>query len=283
MRQMNRKLGVALFAFLAIVAGQTAHARACVIGECSAMTTEFRNLELRPKTIALLPPISTLIEKGIMNDSDKTSETALLESVLTQKLEKEISSRGYDVRVLTFDEINNDAQLSSLVNEANTRFDEEYSKIQTFKVSGVKYRRYSVGDKGRMLANYLGVDAVAFPRMEAQGASGAAKLVKAIGSGGDTTYIAMEFGLVHARTGDLEGFFGAIKYGSMFGTSLKKILDKPDKFMGDVAKTSIKKLPKAGQALSPEKLKETPNELVLYDPVDEDALLDDLEGLLDEE
>ena len=93
----------------------------------------------------------------------------------------------------------------------------------------------------------------------------------------------MEFGLVHARTGDLEGFFGAIKYGSMFGTSLKKILAKPDKFMGDVAKTSIKKLPKAGQALDPEKLKETPNELVLYDPVDEDALLDDLEGLLDEE
>ena len=283
MRQFNLKFSVALLVVLAIAAGETAHARACIIGECSAMTTEFRNLELRPKTIALLPPISTLIEKGILNDSDKTSETALLESVLTQKLEKEISSLGYDVRVLTFDEINSDTQLSSLVNEANTRFDEEYSKIQAFKVSGVKYRRYTVGDKGRMLANYLGVDAVAFPRMEAQGASGAAKFVKAAGSGGDTTYIAMEFGLVHARTGDLEGFFGAIKYGSMFGTSLKKILAKPDKFMRDVAKVSIKKLPKVGQALEPEKLKETPNELVLYDPVDEDALLDDLEGLLDEE
>ena len=281
MKHLIRRSGAAALAIVVLLASQSALAAACILGECSSMTTEFRNLELRPKTIALLPARSTLVEQGVFNSEEKVSETAVLEASLAVMLEKQISSRGYEVRVLTLEEINTDPQLTALVNDTNTRYDEEYAKIVALKVSGVKYRRYSIGEPGRLLANYLGVDAVAIPRMQAEGSSGGAKFMKAAGMGGKGTQIHMDFGLVHARTGDLEAFFGAVKQGSMFGTSLKSILAKPDKFMASLAKVATKKMPKVGKALKPDKLKEEPNELVLYDPVDEEAVLDDLEGLLD--
>lgn len=279
---MNRRMrgnGATVFVIIALLASQTVFAGACLIGECSAMTAEFRNLELRPKTIALLPARSTLQERGMFTSEDKVGETAMLEAALEVQLEKQISSRGYDVRVLTLEDINADPQLTTLVNDANTRYDEEYAKIVALKVSGVKYRRYSIGVQGRLLANYLGVDAVAFPRMQAVGKSSAAMVIGSTGG----SQIHMEFGLVHARTGDIEAFFGAVNSGGLFGKSLKSILTKPDKHMDKIAKTATKKMPKVGAALKPEKLKGEFGELVLYDEVDEEAVLDDLEGLLDEE
>ena len=52
--------------------------------------------------------------------------------------------------------------------------------------------------------------------------------------------------------------------------------------MKDIAETSVKKLPKYGKELKPEKLDENAEALVLYDPVDEEDVLGDLEGLLDD-
>ena len=96
----------------------------------------------------------------------------------------------------------------------------------------------------------------------------------------------MEFAVVHARSGDVEGFFGAVSKsstGTFGGISLKKILKKTDKYMKDIANTATKKMPKVDKALKLEKLDEDARELVLYDPVDEEEVLDDLDDLLDEE
>ena len=57
---------------------------------------------------------------------------------------------------------------------------------------------------------------------------------------------------------------------------------KGEKYMKDIAETSVKKLPKYGKELKPEKLDENAEALVLYDPVDEEDVLGDLEGLLDD-
>jgi hypothetical protein len=279
MNQSTRISGAAAVVALLLLASQSAFAGACLIGECNAMTMEFRNLELRPTTIVLLPAQSTLKAKGVFNSKDQVGETAMLEASLAEQLVKQISSRGYEVRFLTTDEINADPQLTTLVNEANARYNEEYAKIVALKVSGVKYRRFSIGEQGRLLANYLDVDAVAYPRMQAVGASGAAMAFSPTGGG----QINMEFGLVHARTGDIEAFFGAINQGGLFGKSLDSILEKPDKHMAKIAKTATKKMPKVGAVLKPQKMKEEVGELVLYDPVDEESVLDDLEGLLGDE
>lgn len=270
---------------IVLLASQSAVASVCIWGECSAMTTEFRTLELRPTTIALLPARSSLTENGVFNSESRVGETIELEDFLAVALEKEMSARGYAVRRLTIEAIAEDQQLASLVAAANARYDEEYATIVAFKVSGVKYRRYSVGEESRLLANYLGVDAVAFPRMQIIGASSGSKWMGNLGikqeeNGG----IYMEFGLVHARTGDIEAFFGGVR-GSVGSLSYKKILKKAEKYMSNIAATATKKMPEVGTALKPEKLEEGEEirELVLYDPIDESEVLDDLEGLLDEE
>ena len=273
------KRSAIVFAASVLLLSQQAGAAVCLIGECSAMTTEFRNLELRPTTIALLPPLSSLKKKGVFTSEDEVGETALLEASLVHELEKQLTRRGYVVRTLSAEEVSADSDLKTLLNNADQRYNEEYSRIVTMKVSGVKYRRFSVGETARLLATYLEVDAVAFPRMQAVGASGAALLFSPTGGG----QINMEFALVHARTGDVEAFFGAVNQGGLFGKSLDSIIEKPDKHMAKIAKTATKKMPKAGKALKAEKLKEEVNELVLYDEVDEAVVLKDLEGLLDEE
>jgi hypothetical protein len=248
------------------------------------MTNEFRTMELRPQTIALLPARSSLTQDGLFNSENKVGETAGLEDALANSLEKEISGLGYTVRRVTFDEINADPQLASLLNAANQRYDEEYATIVAFKVSAVKYRRYSVGEEGRRLANYLGVDAAAFPRMQIAGSSSTSKWASALGGHeGKAGGINMEFGLVHARTGNIEAFFGGVSKsstGPMGGVSFKKILKKGDKYMQDIAETATKKMPEFDEALKPQKLDEEATELVLYDEVDEEAVLDDLDDLL---
>ena len=282
MNQRLQKGTAATFALIVLLASQSVFSEVCIIGECSAMTPEFRSAELRPKSIALLPARSTLTENGVFNSESRVGETFPLENHLALSLEKQFSNRGYEVRRLTIDEIAEDQQLADLVNAANQRYDEEYTTIVAFKVDGVKYRRYSVGEESRVLAIYLGVDAVAFPRMQIKGASSGSKWMSGLGiKQGAQAGINMEFGLVHARSGDVEAFFGGVTGG--FGNpSFKKILKKAEKYMANIAKVATKKMPEVGTVLKPDKLKENEErrELVLYDPVDEADVLDDLEGLL---
>ena len=270
-----------------LLGSHSAVAGVCLWGECSEMTNEFRTMELRPQTIALLPARSSLTEDGIFNSESRVGETAELEDALAKHLEKEISSRGYTVRRITFDEISADPKLAELLNAANQRYDEEYATIVAFKVNDVKNRRYSLGEEGRRLANYLGVDAAAYPRMQVSGSSSTSKLASALGGhSGKAGGINMEFGLVHARTGNIEAFFGAVAKsatGPFGGVSFKKILKKGDKYMQDVAETATKTMPDLDEALKPQKLDEGAAELVLYDPVDEEAVLDDLDDLLEGE
>lgn len=272
---------------LVLLGSQSAHAGICWWGECSEMTNEFRSLELRPETIALLPARTSLTEGGVFKSENKVGETAGLEDALGNYLEKEMTKRGYTVRRLTFDEIGADPQLAELLNAANQRYDEEYATISTFKVDDVKNRRYSIGEHGRRLANYLGVDALAFPRMQIVAASSGSKFLQVIGASNDKQGgINMEFVLVHARTGDIEALFGAVsKSGtSTFGgISLKKILKKADKYMKKIAATATKKMPKIDKALKLVKLDEDAKELVLYDAVDEESVLEGLDDLLNEE
>jgi hypothetical protein len=286
MKQIGRS-GWAAGVMLALLGSQPVFAGVCLWGECSEMTNEFRTLELRPKTIALLPARSSLTQDGAFNTESKVGETAGLEDALANSLEKEISGLGYTVRRLTFDEIGQDPRLSSLLNAANQRYDEEYATIVAFKVKGIRYRRYSVGEESRRLANYLGVEALAFPRMQIAGSSTGSKWMSGLGlKEGKAGGINMEFGLVHARTGDIEALFGGVSKsstGPMGGVSYKKILKKADKYMQDIAETATKKMPKVDKALKPQKLDEEATELVLYDEVDEDAVLDGLDDLLSEE
>lgn len=286
MRQLRRIL-LAAGTVLTVFGSQPALAGICWWGECSEMTNEFRSLELRPRTIALLPARSSLTEDGLFSKENRVGETAGLEEALARNLEMQMTNRGYQVRRVTFDEINADAKLAELMNAANQRYDEEYATIVAFKVHDLKNRRYSIGEHGRRLTSYMKVDAVAFPRMQIVGSSSTSKLLQVAGATDDKSGgINMEFALVHARTGDIEAFFGAVSKsatGTFGGVSLKKILKKSDKYMEDIAKTATKKMPRVEVALPPERLDEDARKLVLYDKTDEKQVLEGLDELLDKD
>lgn len=276
--QVNR-VQVLFAAVVVLLFVQSAIAQqVCMVGECSAMTTEFRTLELRPQSIALLPPRSSLKKKGTFSAEEMVGETAMLEASLANALEERMTKLGYTVSRVTLEDIEANAELARLLSQANQRYDEERAKFPG-KLNEIKYRRYTAGAEARILANYLEVDAVAFPRMQAVGATGSAILFSPTGGG----QIHMGFSLVHARTGDIEAFFGAINRGGMFGKSISSILEKPDKHMIKIAKTATKKMPAVAKALKPQKLDQDKIRAVeLHNEADQEEVLSDLEDLLTE-
>ncbi|MEH6548364.1 MAG: hypothetical protein V7711_17955 [Pseudomonadales bacterium] len=276
---MNRRIFKTLLVLLALSptilhAGQAQ--QICLVGECSAMTPEFRSMSLRPKTIALLPPLASLATKHVFTSEEMVAEARPLEESLALALENRLSSLKYDVRRITFEELEGDDKLRRLVGDAERRFDEERGKIVSGKIEGVKYRDYTLGTEARQLARYLKVDAVAFTRMQALGQTGAA-LAIGFGSNGK---MHMSMSLVHAKTGDIEGFFGGINT-PLFGKSISSILKKPDKHTKKMVKTATKKMPHAEKVLKPEKLDADKVRVAkIYDSEPGDDVVGDLEALL---
>ena len=250
----------------------------CFIGECNAMTTEFRDLTLRPGRIAVLPPFATLHQKNVLSTDEKVAQARPLEDALGADLKKQLEQRGYEVRLISEAELDADPRLSELVVQANKRYDEELDRMVASELKGVKYRRYTVGNEGRALANYLEVDAVAFGRFDAIGASAGQRLI----GFGNQGQLHLGVSLAHARTGDIEAFFGASNTPA-FGKSVEGIVKKPEKTTAKISKTAFKKLPRLAQALKPEKLEASEIRPVqLHEQEDEETLLEDLEEMLAE-
>ena len=267
------------FAAAALLASQAGYGQACVFGACTAMTNEFRTMELRPATIALLPPQATLKKKKMLMAEDMVGEAQPLEASLAAALAKRLTDLGYQVKVVSRAEAANDPVLTDLLLQANQRYDEERAKIVT-KFRQVKYRRYSAGDTARLLADHLDVDAIGYARMEAMGATGAAQAFSPTGGG----EIRMDVAIAHARTGDIEAFFGITDTGGLFGKGIDGILKNPDKHTAKVTKKAMKKFPKADKALAARKLdadKVRPVELT--EEAEAEQVLADLESLLEDE
>ena len=256
---------------------QTEH-QLCFVGECNAMTTEFRDLTLRPATIALLQPRAVLHQKNVLSTEEMVAEARPLEEALAADLVSGFKKLGYEVRLLGDAELEADPELAALVLQANRRYDEELDNMVASELKGVKYRRYSVGTEARVLANYLEVDAVAFARLEAVGASGGQQLI----GFGNQGQIHLGVSIAHARTGDIEAFFGGNNT-PMFGKSISSIIEKPNKVTAKVTKTAFKKMPAVAKALKPEKLEaEKIRTAQLYDADEESDVIGDLESLLEE-
>jgi hypothetical protein len=256
---------------------QTEH-QLCFVGECNAMTTEFRDLTLRPATIALLQPQASLHQKKVLSTEEMVAEARPLEQALAADLVNGFTKLGYDVRLLSDADLEADPELATLVLQANRRYDEELDNMVASELKGVKYRRYSVGTEARLLANYLAVDAVAFARLDAVGASGGQQLI----GFGNQGQIHLGVSIAHARTGDIEAFFGGNNT-PMFGKSISSIIEKPKKITAKVTKTAFKKMPAVAKALKPEKLEaEKIRTARLYDADEESDVIGDLESLLEE-
>ena len=96
-------------------------------------------------------------------------------------------------------------------------------------------------------------------------------------SGHEPWFVAVHWQLAKRRTRLL--LIGYAITITIIGAALL-VASGADKYMQDIAETATKKMPEFDEALKPQKLDEEATELVLYDEVDEEAVLDDLDDLL---
>jgi len=231
MTDIDRRIrGVALLAALGLMATQPVRA------EMHA-TEEFQTGATRPITVALLPAHVALVKQRILRQEAEVDESGQLESHLTAAVEAELLAKGYRVRTLTTDEINADPELQSLVVEADRRFDELLGNVSRRLRKQIETRRYHAGDTLTLLASRLGVDAVAFVRMQL---IAAAKGVQALNFGMAGSQTMMSVSLVDRNTTDVEAYvtLPILRRGKVFG-GYDEVMQNPDEEMAKFAEATL--------------------------------------------
>jgi len=208
------------------------------------MTSDFRTTETRPATVGILPPHAEFIKKKVLVSHALVEEAAVLERWACSSIAEMLEAKGYDVKIITADEINGDPELKESVRRINERYDEEWRKIIR-KPKKVRARRYHAGEEIRKAALHLGVDGIVIPRIQAVGATKGQKAMAYI-FGGSLGYTRLDLSVVDGKTGSVEAYFiGVIESG------FTNLTNKPGKMMMKVTKAALKKYPRSGEVLRP--------------------------------
>ena len=200
-------------------------------------TAEFESGESRPVTVALLPAQVSLQKQRMIRREDQVEEAGELEGYLTRAIAGELVAKAYDVTEVTSDEINRDPDLQALVVEANRRYDELLGNVSRRLRKQIESRRYHAGDTITLLANRLGVDAIAFVRMQLV-AAGKGVQVLNMGMGGAQTM--MSVSLVDRNTTDIEAYvtLPIMRRGRTFG-GYEAVMNNPDEEMAKYAEATL--------------------------------------------
>ena len=229
-------------------------------------TPEFESGETRPVSIALLPAHVLLSKQRLIRRSAEVEEAGELEGHLTAAVSSEFAARGYSIRVIDAESISADERLQELVLDADRRYGETLTNIMSrMSKRRVARREYNAGDSMKLLAAYLGVDAVAFVRMDIVAA---AKGVRALNLGMGGTQTMMSISLIDGGTADIEAYITlpVLRRGKVFG-GYDDMMKDPDVEMARYASATLNNLPDAD-----------PSARVV--PSDDDVL-SDLEALLE--
>lgn len=229
-------------------------------------TAEFEAGSTRPVTVALLPSQVSLLKQRMMRVEAEVEESGQLEGHLTAAVASRLEGKGYTVRVVTAEAINADPELQTLVVEANRRFDEVLTNIAARLRKQIESRRYQTGDTLTVLAEKLGVDAVAFVRMQVYAPAKGVQIMN-MGMAGSQTM--MSLSLVDGTTTDIEAYvtLPLMRRGKVFG-GYEDIMKDPDVEMARFAEATLDDLLAADPSLRAESA--------------EEDVLGDIESLLDE-
>jgi hypothetical protein len=245
-----------------IVVGAAALLTATQAPAAMRATDEFKAGSTRPVSIALLPVQATVVKAKVVQTEELIGESTQLGAMLGMQLDTVMESKGYAVEVISPERINADPKLQEFVVDANRRHDEMLGQV---RLNRVKKRIYNGGDEMRVLADYLGVDAIAFSRLQVVAATGgrtAVALLVGIGSMGGTS---STLTLIDGDTADLEALFTS----TYVGASYSAIEANPDGQMTQVALSTLDRLPPADPS-------------VRSDEPSDDDVLSDVESLLQE-
>jgi hypothetical protein len=228
-------------------------------------TDEFESGETRPVTVAVLPAQVNLIRQRMIRREAQVDEAGDLEAHLSGAVASELGSKAYEVELITAERINADPDLQALVVEANRRFDEVLGNITRRLRKQIENRSFHAGDSLTLLANRLGVDAVAFVRMDL---IANAKGVQALNFGMGGAQTMMSVSIVDGTTTDVEAYvtLPIMRRGRMFG-GYDAVMENPGEEMAKYASATIDDLLEADPSLRVESS-------------DEDVLAD-LDALLD--
>jgi hypothetical protein len=214
------------------------------------MTAGFQTLETRPLRLAVLPPQAEFYKAQAVMTNEMLSEAAALEREAAVAIHGNLDRRGYEVRLVTREEIEAIPGGVDLLLRFDNRYNEELGKV--FKEpKDVRNGRFGIGEPATELARALKVDGLVASRVVAVGNTGGrAALVAALslGSAFVQSYSKMFLGIVSGNGGRIEGYFpGYVTNG------LKRMVEQPAKAMADLANHTFVQFPSAHQKLKPKK------------------------------
>ena len=253
-------------------------ASAIFIGQ-EIMTPEFARAEYRPMSLVIIPPRAAVSKEAAFSSHQLIEQGGVIEDAALVACKDIFEKLGYQIRVLTVDEVNADPDLQLMVRNVNKRYDEDFLQKITLpfkrQLKDIRSRRFKMGDEARILAARLGVDAVIVGRIEAAVTSGGSS-VMSLGTSGKAE---VSVGIIAGDNGDLEAFFT----GAQLGLSAKKIEKKPLKTMAKLFGSVLKDCPTADELVKVKKSWPQSTDRKIPDAAlsDEDVLAD-MEAMFEE-
>jgi hypothetical protein len=200
-------------------------------------TAEFESGATRPRSIALLPVEASVVRARVVETEGLVDDSIVYGELFNSEVESLMAAKGYRIQVIDSDRINTDPQLQEYVVDANRAFDDMMSKYRPKKL---KSRIYNAGDSVRLLADHLGVDAIAFSNLSMTITPAGKAIVSAL-IGGSTAGASSSLAIVDGSTGDLEATF----FGIAFVTPGEKTDQEMQAYVVQMAGRSMEKLPGA--------------------------------------
>jgi hypothetical protein len=203
-------------------------------------TKEFEAGDTRPKTIAFLPPHATLIRRKMIKAEEQLEQSAEISVYLAASVKSEFAKQGYEVRMLTPDEVNANRDLQELVLDADRRYAELLNQVRLKLPKQIAARRYQAGDEMRVLAAKLGVDAIGFADLMIIASAPGAMFMW----GGGTSSM-LTVSVIDGSTATIEAYFvpPVLRRGSI--TGYEAVMADPAGKVGDMAGLTLRDMPPA--------------------------------------
>jgi hypothetical protein len=224
-------------------------------------TDEFLSGATRPQSIALLPVEATITRQQVVETTGLIDESVFFGGQFNADVAKILADKGYEVQIVDAERINADPVLQEYVVDAKRAYDEMIARYRPKKLAD---RIYNAGDSARLLAEHLGVDALAFSRLGITITPAGKAIVSAL-IGGTTSGASSMIGLVDGDTADLE----VVQIAVAVVMPGEKTPDEIAGYVATLAAGNTKRLPGAD-----------PSQRVEVD-VSDDEVLDEVESLLE--
>ena len=272
----NKRILAALTGMFLLFVSVTANA--IFIGQ-EIMTPEFARAEYRPMSLVIIPPRAAVSKDAAFSSQQLIEQGGIVEDAASTACKDILGKLGYEVRVLTVDEVNADPDLQVMVRNVNKRYDEDFLQKITLpfkrQLQDIRKRRFKMGDEARILAARLGVDAIVVARIQAKVTSGGAS-VFSLGTSGQAE---MSVGIIAGDNGDLEAFFT----GAQLGLSAKKIEKAPLKTMAKLFGSVLKDYPTADELIKVKRSwPQSTNRKIPDAALSDEDILSDMEAMFEQ-